>query len=241
MKRLLVFAVLPLGLGACTMAQRLSEVGGPPRMAPMEDPTTQAGYRPLTMPVPPPSPPPTETASLWVPGARTFLDQRASKVGDLITIVVNMNDAANWQNNSTGSRTSSELAGMTNLFGLENQLARIPTNPKSPINLNSNNANTGTGQIQRNETVTLTLAGVVTQVLPNGNLVVVARQQFRVNSELRVLTAGGVIRRDDIASDNTIQLARMAEARISYGGRGQLTDVQTPRWGQQVMDAVLPF
>jgi flagellar L-ring protein FlgH len=89
--------------------------------------------------------------------------------------------------------------------------------------------------------VTLTLAGVVTQVLPNGNLVVVARQQFRVNSELRVLTAGGVIRRDDIASDNTIQLARMAEARISYGGRGQLTDVQTPRWGQQVMDAVLPF
>jgi flagellar L-ring protein FlgH len=241
MKRLAVLVVLPLGLGACTMAQRLSEVGGPPRMAPMEDPTKQPGYHPLTMPTTPPSPPPPETASLWVPGSRTFLDQRASKVGDLITIVVNMNDAANWQNNSTGTRTSNELAGMTNLFGLENQLARIPTNPKSPINLNSNNANTGTGQIQRNETVTLTLAGVVTQVLPNGNLVVVARQQFRVNSELRVLTAGGVIRRDDIASDNTIQLARMAEARISYGGRGQLTDVQTPRWGQQVMDAVLPF
>ncbi len=241
MKRLAVLVVLPLGLGACTMAQRLSEVGGPPRLAPMEDPTKQPGYHPLTMPTPSLSPPPPETASLWVPGSRTFLDQRASKVGDLITIVVNMNDAAKWQNNSTGTRTSNELAGMTNLFGLENQLARIPTNPKSPINLNSNNANTGTGQIQRNETVTLTLAGVVTQVLPNGNLVVVARQQFRVNSELRVLTAGGVIRRDDIASDNTIQLARMAEARISYGGRGQLTDVQTPRWGQQVMDAVLPF
>lgn len=93
---------------------------------------------------------------------------------------------------------------MTNLFGLENLLARIPTDPKSPLNLNSNNANTGTGQIQRNETVTLSLAGVVTQVLPNGNLVVVASQQFRVNSELRVLTASGVIRRDDIASDNSI-------------------------------------
>ncbi|MBV8457515.1 MAG: flagellar basal body L-ring protein FlgH, partial [Acetobacteraceae bacterium] len=171
MKRLVALVVLPLGLGACTMAQRLSEVGGPPRMATMEDPTNQPGYHPLTMPTTTPSPPPPETASLWVPGSRTFLDQRASKVGDLITIVVNMNDTANWQNNSTGSRTSNELAGMTNLFGLENQLARIPTNPKSPINLNSNNANTGTGQIQRNETVTLTLAGVVTQVLPNGNLV----------------------------------------------------------------------
>jgi flagellar L-ring protein FlgH len=236
-----------LGQGPWAGSDQSVENGRPPRWTPRETvgansgSPKQPGYHPLTMPTTTPSPPPPETASLWVPGSRTFLDQRASKVGDLITIVVNMNDAANWQNNSTGTRTSNELAGMTNLFGLENQLARIPTNPKSPINLNSNNANTGTGQIQRNETVTLTLAGVVTQVLPNGNLVVVARQQFRVNSELRVLTAGGVIRRDDIASDNTIQLARMAEARISYGGRGQLTDVQTPRWGQQVMDAVLPF
>ena len=241
MKWLLVLAALPLGLSACTIGQRLSEVGGPPRMAPMKDPTKQPGYHPMTMPMPPANLPPPDSASLWPVGARTFLDQRASKIGDLITIVVNMNDAANWKNVSTGSRTSNELAGMTNLFGLENLLARIPTNPKSPINLNSNNANSGIGQIQRNETVTLRLAGVVTQVLPNGNLVVVASQQFRVNSELRVLTVSGVIRRDDIASDNTIQHDRVAEARISYGGRGQLTDVQTPRWGQQVMDALLPF
>ncbi|MGH7154837.1 MAG: flagellar basal body L-ring protein FlgH, partial [Acetobacteraceae bacterium] len=105
----------------------------------------------------------------------------------------------------------------------------------------SANGNTGTGLIQRNETVTLRLAGEITQVLPNGNLVVAAKQEFRVNSELRVLQVSGIVRPEDIASDNTVQHDRMAEARISYGGRGQLTTVQSPRWGQQAMDIVLPW
>ena len=96
-------------------------------------------------------------------------------------------------------------------------------------------------RIQRNETVTLRLAGVVTQVLPNGNLVVEASQEFRVNSELRVLQVSGIVRPSDIASDNTIQHDRMAEARIAYGGRGTLTELQTPRWGQQAADILLPF
>jgi flagellar L-ring protein precursor FlgH len=95
--------------------------------------------------------------------------------------------------------------------------------------------------MKRNETVTLRLAGIVTQVLPNGNLVVAARQEVRVNSELRELAVSGVIRPQDIASDNTVRHDRMAEARIAYGGRGQLTNVQNPRWGQQVLDIILPF
>ena len=111
----------------------------------------------------------------------------------------------------------------------------------SLLSTSSTNGNTGTAQIKRNETVTLRLAGVITQVLPNGNLVVAARQEVRVNSELRNLGVTGVIRPQDIASDNTVTSDRMAEARIAYGGRGQLTDVQTPRWGQQVLDIVMPF
>ncbi|HET6196238.1 MAG TPA: flagellar basal body L-ring protein FlgH, partial [Acetobacteraceae bacterium] len=105
----------------------------------------------------------------------------------------------------------------------------------------STNSNGGSGQIQRNDAVTIRLAGVVTQVLPNGNLVVSARQEFRVNHELRELQVTGVIRPQDIASDNTVLHDRMAEARIAYGGRGELTEVNHTRWGQQLMDILLPF
>ena len=123
---------------------------------------------------------------------------------------------------------------MPNMFGLEAQLKNVFTkavNPSSLVSANSASTAGGTGTIKRNETVTLRLAGVMTQVLPNGNLVVAARQEMRVNSELRVLEVSGVIRPQDIASDNTVNHDRMAEARISYGGRGQLTYIQTPRYG----------
>lgn len=232
----------PLLLSACTMGQRLSEIGGPPHMSPSEDPTKQPGYKPLTMPMPAPPPPPPDADSLWRPGARSFFkDQRASRVGDIVTVVVNMNDAANVKNSTSAVRAGSENAGIPNLFGLENLMEKVPMDPSKLIGLTSNNSNVGTGQIQRNENVTLRLAGVITQVLPNGNLVVLASQQFRVNSELRVLTVSGVIRPEDIQSDNTVLHDRMAEARISYGGRGVVTDLQSPRWGQEALDAILPF
>jgi flagellar L-ring protein precursor FlgH len=89
--------------------------------------------------------------------------------------------------------------------------------------------------------VTLRVAATVAQVLPNGNLVVTGRQQVRVNSELRDLSVGGVIRPQDIASDNTVRHDRLAEARIAYGGRGTISDVQRPRLGQELLDIILPF
>ncbi len=127
-----------------------------------------------------------------------------------------------------------------NLFGVRQKIVAAVTGANS-LGTNSSNSNVGTGSVKRNETVTLRLAGVVTQVLPNGNFVVEARQEVRVNSELRVLQVSGIIRPQDIASDNTITHDRMAEARISYGGKGQLTDLQTPRYGQQLLDVALPF
>ena len=228
-------------LSGCGTLDRLSDIGRPPTMSQIADPTAARDYRPVTMPMPPVQPPPTELASLWRPGSRAFFrDQRAAQVGDLLTVLVNITDNADFENNTTASRTGAESMGIPNLFGLKGKVVSAVTGANS-LSTNSNNSNIATGKIARTETMTLRLAGIVTQVMPNGNLVVAARQEVRANSELRVLQVTGIVRPQDITGDNTITHDRMAEARISYGGRGQLTDLQTPRYGQQLMDIVLPF
>jgi len=210
-------------------------------MTPISDPTQARNYRPLTMPMPPARPVPNDLASLWRPGSRAFFkDQRAAQAGDLITVVVDITDAADVEDGTTAQRTGTESMGIPNLFGLKGKLISAATGAGS-VSTNSTNSNISTGIVKRNETVTLRLAGEVTQVLPNGNFVVIARQEVRVNSELRILEVSGIVRPQDIAEDNTITHDRMAEARISYGGKGQLTDLQTPRYGQQLMDVLLPF
>jgi flagellar L-ring protein FlgH len=234
--------LLALLLAGCGNLTRLSEVGRPPNMTPSADPTKDPTWRPITMPMPKADTAPNEANSLWRPGSRAFFkDQRAAQVGDIVTVLVTMNDSANISNATTATRTGTETAGVPNMFGLESLLPRTIVDPNKLFSSSSTNANTGTGQIKRAEAITLRLAGVVTQVLPNGNLVVSARQEIRVNAELRELQVTGVIRPQDIASDNTVLHDRMAEARIAYGGRGQVTDVQAPRWGQQLLDIVLPF
>jgi flagellar L-ring protein precursor FlgH len=239
---LLLCVAVTGAVAGCGSLSRLSEVGRPPAMTPTANPTQEPTWRPVTMPMPAGQPAPNEPNALWRSGSRAFFkDQRAAQVGDIVTVLVNMNDAANLKNVTDASRTSSETGGMPQFFGMEKLLPKNIVDPSKLLSSSSANDNTGTGQIQRNEAVTLRLAGVVTQVLPNGNLVIAARQEFRVNSELRELQVTGVIRPQDIASDNTVQHDRMAEARIAYGGRGQLTELQTPRWGQQVMDILLPW
>ncbi len=239
---LLAVNLLVVGCGSLT---KLSELGRPPTMTPPSDPTLSDSYRPLTMPMPAPEIAVPEANALWRTGSRAFFrDQRAAQVGDIVTVLVNITDAADFKNNTSAGRTGAETMGLPNLFGFEAALPRIlskAVNASQLVSASSANNNAGTAELKRNETVTLRLAGVITQVLPNGNLVVAARQEVRVNSELRQLQVSGVIRSQDIASDNTVQHDRMAEARISYGGRGQLTDVQNPRWGQQALDILLPF
>ncbi len=236
---------LTLLLSGCGSLQRLSEVGRPPAMTPSSDPTADPAYRPISLPMPRPQSQPAEANSLWRQGSRAFFkDQRAANVGDIVTVLVNITDTADVENQSTATRNGTETIGLPNLLGLENRVPKLlgkNTNAASLVNTSSTGNNTGTGVIKRLETITLRLAGVVTQVLPNGNLAIAARQEVRVNSELRELQVSGVIRPQDIGSDNTVQHDRLAEARISYGGRGQLTDVQTPRYGQQLLDILLPF
>jgi flagellar L-ring protein precursor FlgH len=243
MRRSLGFMICGFALSGCGMFGRLSEVGRPPEMSKTADPTKDPNYRPITMPMPRAETAPSEPNALWRQGSRAFFkDQRAAQVGDLVTVVVSMTDSAVLNNVTTLSRTSGEQAGIPDFAGLTSRLGlQSIIDPSKLISLSSTNSNTGNGQIQRNEAVALRLAGVITQVLPNGNLVVAARQEFVVNSELRELKVTGVIRPQDIASDNTVTHDRMAEARIQYGGRGQMTDLQTTRWGQQLMDILLPF
>lgn len=234
-----------LALPACGNIQRLAEVGRNPAMQPITDPTAAATWRPISMPMPAPQDAPPEANALWRPGARAFFkDQRASHVGDLVTVLVNITDSANMKNQTSAVRNGAQTMGVPNLFGLEASLPKMivsSINPSSLVSINSTGNNGGTAAIQRNETITLRLAGTITQVLPNGNMVVVGTQEVRVNGELRKLGVQGVIRPQDIASDNTISSDRLAEARIIYGGRGTMTDVQTPRLGQQLLDILLPF
>jgi flagellar L-ring protein precursor FlgH len=234
-----------LALCGCNTLRDLSEVGRPPAMTPSSDPTKDPKWRPVSLPMPHTEPVPREPASLWRTGSRAFFkDQRAAQVGDIVTIVVSTTDTADVENASSEAKNGGETLGMPNMLGLEATLPKLlgkAISPNSLVSTTSTSTAAGTGKIKRNETVALRLAGVITQVLPNGNLVVAARQEMRVNSELRELEVSGVIRPQDIASDNTVSHDRMAEARISYGGRGQLTNIQTPRYGQQALDILLPF
>lgn len=240
--RVAALALAALALAGC---ERLSELGRPPQLAGMESPTADPRWRQVSMPMPAPQEPAASANSLWRQGSRTFLrDQRAANLGDLVTVLVSIQDEAQLQNSTERERTGSDTLGIPRLLGLDSSLTRILPNSIDPSRLvqtNGEQVTSGSGSIRRNESVTLRVAATVSQVLPNGNLVVAGRQQVRVNSELRDLTVSGIIRPQDIGSDNTVRHDRLAEARIAYGGRGTISDVQAPRVGQQLLDVILPF
>lgn len=218
-----------------------------PHLTPVSNPTPIAGLTQVTMPMPPTVQQTSAPNSLWQAGARTFFnDQRANRIGDIMTVKVAIDDSAELDNSTNRTRTGSSEVGITSLFGKEEALGRLlpPGGNFDPGNLvaadASSNAN-GQGSISRQEKIELTLAATISQILPNGNLVVVGKQEVRINGELRELTVAGIVRPEDVGADNSIRHDQMAEARISYGGRGTLTAVQKPRWGQRVADAISPW
>jgi len=235
-----------LVLTGCNTLQRISEIGESPKLSEISNPTEKNGYRPVTMPMPDPENPRPMANSLWRPGARAFFkDQRAARVGDILTVSVAVADSASLSNTSSQNRGGGgESASITNLLGLEGNLNKILPDAVDPANLvgvSSARDLSGTGSIVRNETVTMSVAAVVVQVLPNGNLVIAGNQEIRVNSELRQLQVSGIIRRSDISSTNTVVSSDIAELRVSYGGRGTISDMQSPRYGSQILDIILPF
>ena len=234
-------------LSACNAMQRMAEVGAEPKLANIENPVEQPNYQPVSMPMPAPQAVSPNPNSLWRPGARAFFkDQRAAEVGDILTVKIDISsEKAKLSNSTTRTRGDvSETANLTSFLGYENALGDVlpeSVDPTSLIDLGSDSSYTGDGEIDREETVNLSVAAVVTQVLPNGNLVIAGRQEIRVNYELRQINLRGVIRPQDITSSNTIQWDQIAEARIAYGGRGTISDVQQPRYGQQIYDIIFPF
>ena len=158
--------------------------------------------------------------------------------------VVEIRDSAEISNTTTRSRTAAEMAATPNFLGFESDLDKIlpsAVDPLSLVNITSSGTSEGSGSVNRDESIDLSIAAIVTQLLPNGNLVIAGRQEIRVNYELRELQVAGIIRPEDIASTNTIEFNQIAEARIAYGGRGQISDLQQPRYGQQVFDIIWPF
>jgi flagellar L-ring protein precursor FlgH len=229
-------------LGGCAALDRLKNIGEQPPLAAIENPTAQPGYRPVQMPMPAPQPASYNPNSLWRNGSRAFFkDQRAHQIGDILTVTVNITDKAAIANETQRSRTAKEDSGITDFIGTKTfPVAKVPI-PGRILTVDGSGSTEGKGSVNRQEALQTNVAAVVTQVLPNGNLVVEGKQEIRVNYEIRELIVAGIVRPEDIQSDNTIDSAKIAEARIAYGGRGQLMDVQQPRYGQQLMDVVLPF
>src|SRR3954462_5302353 len=236
-------ALLSILLGSCSALDRLKNIGEQPALSAIENPTAQPGYKPVQMPMPAPQPAVYNPNSLWRNGSRAFFkDQRAMQVGDIMTVKVKITDNAKIENGTSRSRTNKEDSGISDFIG-----SKAISNPATAVlpgkllTADSTASSEGKGSVNRQEALLTNVAAVVTQVLPNGNLVVEGKQEGRVNFEVRELIVAGIVRPEDIESDNTIDSTKIAQARIAYGGRGQITDVQQPRYGQRVRAVFLPF
>ena len=239
---LIVALALLAPLAACstvTEAVRgpeLAPVGYPAQLAPMTQQFVSSRDQ---------APQAASANSLWRVGARAFFnDQRASKIGDILTVQIDIDDSASTKNNSASNRASTTQAGVSNFLGLESSLGKILPggfDPANALGTNSTFTNAGGGSVSRSEKISLTIAAVVSQVMPNGNMVIQGTQEVRTNAELRQLTVAGIVRPEDISSANTIKHTQIAEARISYGGRGDISRVQKTPAGQALVERFSPF
>ena len=238
--------LMATSLSGCGMWSRLQQVGSEPPLSPIVNPAETKNYEPVTMPMPQVNDAQPAPNSLWKPGANGFFkDQRASKVGDIITVKVSAKDTAKMENEMEQNRDDNkDSVGIGSFFGYESYLGKVfpdAVNKDNLVSINSNREISGDGKIDRKENINVTMAATVMQVLPNGNLVIEGTQEIRVSYEVRQLTVRGIIRRADITSDNTIESSKIAELRVSYGGQGVITDVQQTRYGRQILDIVAPF
>ncbi len=241
-------------LSGCNLAKRLGDVGEPPDLSQIQDPTHMPHYKPITMPMPSPTSqmPNKINNSLWETGSRAFFkDQRANKVGDVITVKVNVeNQKATLSATTNTSRLATQETALGNMMGFEHKVEKLfpkkfnPTNAlmlPPLLNMQSNPKLKGDAKYDGSDALSFDIAAVVIQLLPNGNLIIQGRREMRVYNEVRELFITGIVRKEDITSGNTITLDKIAEARLSYGGRGDLTDMQSAPWMQQALTKVMPF
>ena len=240
MRKLIVLATVAASLGACTT---ITETVKGPELAPIGYPAALMPVQQTLLTAPEQSP--ASANSLWRTGARTFFgDQRARRIGDILTVNIDIDDRAQTQNSTSRSRSNDISGGISNFFGLENSLGKAfpgGFDPQNLVGLEGQSNAAGNGSISRAERVELTIAAVVTAVMPNGNMVIQGRQEVRTNREVRELTIAGIVRPEDITAANTISHTQIAEARISYGGRGDISRVQATPAAQSLVERFSPF
>ncbi|HUZ12684.1 MAG TPA: flagellar basal body L-ring protein FlgH [Caulobacteraceae bacterium] len=240
------FALALLALPGLAGCGSIHEAISGPRLGPMAYPAPLvAENQPVLESAREPLPQPAGADSLWRTGAREFFaDQRADRVGDIVTVLISIADSAKTSNTTTTSKTSANNFGVPHFLGLESTLGKVlpkAYDPSSLISTNGSATTAGDGAIARSEQINLTIAAVVTQVLPNGNLVIQGSQEVRTDYELRQLTVAGIVRPEDISAANTINQTQIAEARISYGGRGDVSAVQKTPVGTSLLQRFFPF
>jgi flagellar L-ring protein FlgH len=237
--------LLPVALSPLAACSTVSEAVLGPELAPVGYPAQLAPQTQSFASVRQEAPQAASANSLWRTGARAFFnDQRAGRIGDILTVNINIDDKAQTQNTTSASRTSGMKAGMPHLFGLESSLGQLfpgGFDPSNAIETSATTGNQGSGAVARSEKINLTIAAVVTGVLPNGNMVIQGTQEVRTNNEVRRLTISGIVRPEDISAANTINHTQIAEARISYGGRGDQSRVQKTPAGQALVETFSPF
>jgi flagellar L-ring protein precursor FlgH len=245
-----LIALAALGFVSTACAGLPSDQYPEPPLSPMQDPRAHYQYQPVLMPTPQPTVhTPQHANSLWQAGARSFFDDpRAQEIGDILTVMIDISDNASVSNSTEATRSATEDAELDSFFGFDGLVgetlgAALPAGftPSGSLDLASNSRSIGDGTIDRSETINLTAAAIVTDVLPNNNLVISGRQEVRVNAEKRVLFITGIVRPEDITAANTIKSSQIAEARISYGGQGVISAAQNPRYGQRLVGRVTPF
>lgn len=231
-----------LCLAGCTS---LDEVGRAPDFSPLEGSYQHHAMYSNALPQSADPTGPTEASSLWTAGRSSLLgDRRAGKRGDILTVVIEIDDSAEMSNSSDRARTGNQSMGIPQLLGLPQRIDRaLPAGATmaEAVETGSSSTFTGDGSVSRQEQLTLRVAATIVEELPNGVLRIEGQQEVRVNFELRELVVTGYVRPADISRTNEVTYDKVAGARISYGGRGQITDFQQPRYGQQITDILLPF
>jgi flagellar L-ring protein FlgH len=242
MRPILLLASLPLLAGCGAISGAADAARTPPLSAVAYPAPLVSHVQPIGMPAETPG---ITANSIWKAGAKAFFkDQRAQRVGDILTVNIEIDDSAQMRNATERSRDNEISGGVTNFLGLESSLGKVLPGgfaPDKAIGFGGESSSSGQGAINRAEKISLTIAAVVTHVLPNGNMMIQGRQEVRTNQELRELTVAGIVRPEDITAGNTIRHTQIAEARIGYGGRGSLTRMQQVPAGQAVVERVTPF
>ncbi len=239
MRILLLLCLIPAACG------KLGDIGSAPDFSPLEGTYAHHALYSSAVPEFAEGAGPTEGSSLWTARSGSlFGDRRAGHRGDILTVVIQIDDKAEISNKTGRSRKDKQKMGIPSLFGIPERIDKLLPDGASladAVDTSSSSSFAGDGSVKRNEKLTLRVAATVVEELPNGVLRIEGQQEVRVNFEMRELLVTGYVRPTDISRQNEITYDRIAGARISYGGRGQITDMQQPRYGQQIADVVLPF